>query len=349
MALLSDFVVETSSAPGTSTTINLAGVATGPFRTFAAAFSSGQKVFYEISDEVSQRESGIGTFTAGAPSTLSRDTVKSNTSGTLSRLNFIGTVYVYCTIPATNAVYADESGNVAFPGIAVSATSMTLSGAMTSASANVTGNATVGGTLGVTGASTLHNTTVIGNETVSGTLGVAGTETVGPGTNSTITINGSSTSAGVLVNSLASPAAPFTCFASNIAAPTSVHARWDMNGGNMGSITQVAGTGVQYNTTSDARLKIDDGLIDGDEATRILLSLRPRWFRWKSDPDAASTPGFFAQQVSRVFPWAVVKGKGKVGSKRFRPWQMDNSKLVPLLTAALQDAHRRIEALEKLK
>jgi hypothetical protein len=77
------------------------------------------------------------------------------------------------------------------------------------------------------------------------------------------------------------------------------------------------------------------------------MALRPRWFRWKSDQHANSEPGFFAQQVRRVFPWAVTRGRGRPGSKSFKPWQMDNAKLIPVLVAALQDAHRRIAALER--
>lgn len=110
-ALLQDFVVENANSPGTGT-ISLAGAATGPFVTFATRFSSGNKVFYAISDESSQREIGIGTFTAGTPDTLSRDTVKANTSGTTAKLNFTGLVYVYCMLPAENAIYLDENGDI---------------------------------------------------------------------------------------------------------------------------------------------------------------------------------------------------------------------------------------------
>ena len=102
-----------------------------------------------------------------------------------------------------------------------------------------------------------------------------------------------------------------------------------------------------YNTTSDERLKIDDGVIEAADAHKVLMALRPRWFRWKSDQHANSEPGFFAQQVRRVFPWAVTRGRGRPGSKSFKPWQMDNAKLIPVLVAALQDAHRRIAALER--
>lgn len=108
---LQDFVVENANNPGTGT-INLAGAATGPFVSFATRFSTGDKPFYGITDETSQREIGIGTFTIGSPNTLTRDTVLSNTSGTTSKLNFTGLVFVYNPLPASHAVYADENGDV---------------------------------------------------------------------------------------------------------------------------------------------------------------------------------------------------------------------------------------------
>ena len=101
------------------------------------------------------------------------------------------------------------------------------------------------------------------------------------------------------------------------------------------------GATTTYATTSDQTLKIDDGVIDGWQAVQLLLRLRPRWFRWKSAPDGLSEPGFFAQQVYRLWPWAVTK---RIRGKGSKPWQMDNAKLVPLLTAALQAALIEIEA-----
>ena len=55
-----------------------------------------------------------------------------------------------------------------------------VTGATTlSSTAAITGNTTVGGTLGVTGASTLNSAAVTNNATVGGTLGVTGNSTIG--------------------------------------------------------------------------------------------------------------------------------------------------------------------------
>jgi len=113
MAYIADFVVETANSPGTSTTVNLIGAAGASFKTFASRFTSGNNVFYTISDETSQRETGIGVFTAGAPNTIQRTTVLANTLGTTARLNFIGPVVVYNEIPSSKLVYFDAAGAIA--------------------------------------------------------------------------------------------------------------------------------------------------------------------------------------------------------------------------------------------
>ena len=65
-----------------------------------------------------------------------------------------------------------------------------VTGATTlSSTAAITGNTTVGGTLGVTGASTLDSAAVTNNATVGGTLGVTGNTTVG----GTLGVTGAST------------------------------------------------------------------------------------------------------------------------------------------------------------
>lgn len=134
----------------------------------------------------------------------------------------------------------------------------------------------------------------------------------------------------------------------NIIATSSNYAVFTFNGVTRGSIgPATGGTTVAYNTTSDATMKIDRGKIFGPDAGNLVMKLVPRWFNWKEEQDEPCVPGFFAQQVHRWWPWAVTKGRGRPGSKNYVPWQMDTAKLVPLLTAALQDALRRIEDLER--
>ncbi|HEY3848378.1 MAG TPA: tail fiber domain-containing protein, partial [Acetobacteraceae bacterium] len=113
----------------------------------------------------------------------------------------------------------------------------------------------------------------------------------------------------------------------------------------VGSVT-TDGTTVSYNTTSDRRLKIDDGAVSTFDSGRLVDQLAPRWFRWKDAPNGRRQVGFFAQQIHRVLPWAVTRGKGRRHSKDFRPWQMDATKMVPLLVAEIQSLRARVARLE---
>ena len=79
---------------------------------------------------------------------------------------------------------------------------------------------------------------------------------------------------------------------------------------------------------------------------KLIDRLRPRWFTWRDNPDAEPEPGFFAQEVHKVWRWAVTKGRGRKGRKDFKPWQMDNAKLIPLLVAELQSLRKRVAELE---
>ncbi|MGE4044454.1 MAG: hypothetical protein AB7F35_06350 [Acetobacteraceae bacterium] len=111
--MLANFVKETASAPGTSTTFNLGG-ATAPFITFASVFSTGATVFYFMQD-ASQWECGEGTLTHGTPNTLARTTVIGNSAGNTSKLNFAGATAVYNAFPAERVIYKTASGYVPIP------------------------------------------------------------------------------------------------------------------------------------------------------------------------------------------------------------------------------------------
>lgn len=95
-----DRVKETSTTTGTGS-VTLAGAATG-YRTFAAALTTGTSVDYCIAQQDgSQWEVGEGVFTS--PSTLSRDTVYSNSSSTTSLINFgAGTKDVFVAVPSND-------------------------------------------------------------------------------------------------------------------------------------------------------------------------------------------------------------------------------------------------------
>ena len=110
MALvLNDRVKETSTTTGTGT-LNLAGASVG-FVTFVAGIGNSNTTYYAINAQgTSNWEVGIGTVTDSTPDTLSRDTVLSNSLGNTSKINFSGTLDVFCTMPASKSVYLDSTG-----------------------------------------------------------------------------------------------------------------------------------------------------------------------------------------------------------------------------------------------
>tara|TARA_R110000851_G_scaffold282184_1_gene435705 strand:- start:17 stop:487 length:471 start_codon:yes stop_codon:yes gene_type:complete len=113
----------------------------------------------------------------------------------------------------------------------------------------------------------------------------------------------------------------------------------------IGSVTMNA-TSVSYNTTSDYRLKENEEKISN--AIDRLKNLKPIRFNWILEPEEEKVDGFLAHEVAEVVPEAVTGEKDAIDYKGDDDLQMlENSKLVPLLTAALQQAIDKIELLEQ--
>jgi len=111
MALvINDRVKETSTTTGTGT-FDLGGAATG-FETFVAGIADGNTTYYAIFLQGSNEwEVGLGTVTDATPDTLARTTVITS-SNSDSAVDFsAGTKDVFCTLPASKAVYLDASGD----------------------------------------------------------------------------------------------------------------------------------------------------------------------------------------------------------------------------------------------
>ena len=107
MALvLNDRVKETSTTSGTGT-FTLDGAVSG-FETFSSAIGNTNTTYYAIAVQGgSDFEVGIGTVGAG---TLSRDTVlSSSNSDALVNFSSGTTKDVFCTLPASKAVYKNAS------------------------------------------------------------------------------------------------------------------------------------------------------------------------------------------------------------------------------------------------
>ena len=139
------------------------------------------------------------------------------------------------------------------------------------------------------------------------------------------------------------------------------------NSSTVGSI-YVTNSSTSYNTSSDYRLK--ENVVDMDGAIDRVKALQPRRFNFIADVDT-TVDGFIAHEVSDVVPEAIsgekdatkeeeyevtpavldddgnVVTEAVMGTRTVPDYQgIDQSKLVPLLTGALQEAIAKIEALE---
>ena len=115
-----------------------------------------------------------------------------------------------------------------------------------------------------------------------------------------------------------------------------------MSGTERGSI-KASASGTQFNTSSDYRLKENVTAIT-DGITR-LKTLKPYRFNFKADA-STTVDGFFAHEVTAV-PEAITGTKDEVDADNKPIYQgIDQSKLVPLLVAAVQELIGKVEALE---
>jgi hypothetical protein len=145
-----------------------------------------------------------------------------------------------------------------------------------------------------------------------------------------------------------------------------------VNGGVVGTIS-TTGSGTAYNTSSDYRLK--ENVVELTGATERLKQLNPSRFNFIVDADT-TVDGFLAHEVQNVVPEAITGTKDAMkdeeyevtaaieevrdedgnitteaveavmGTRSVPDMQgIDQSKLVPLLTAALQEAITKIELL----
>ena len=166
-------------------------------------------------------------------------------------------------------------------------------------------------------------------------------------------VNTSTLNVGSTGNTEASSAFVFVDFTSNamilnssIAAPSSVTMiafRTSGNGTSAGSIS-CSGSTTAYTTSSDYRIK--ENLVNLTGAIDRVKNFKTYRFNFKNNK-SKTVDGFVAHEVANIVPEAVVGEKDAVDSNgNIDPQALDQAKLVPVLTAALQEAIAKIEALE---
>lgn len=139
------------------------------------------------------------------------------------------------------------------------------------------------------------------------------------------------------------------------------------NGSICGEIVNTGSSSVGYNTSSDYRLK--ENVTDVTDGITRVKQLAPKRFNFIADGTDRIVDGFLAHEAATVVPEAVTGTKDEIhvwnegdelpegvsvgdnkldddGNTIPKYQGIDQAKLVPLLTAALQEAIAKIETLE---
>jgi hypothetical protein len=116
-------------------------------------------------------------------------------------------------------------------------------------------------------------------------------------------------------------------------------------GSNAGSIQHTASTTVNYNTSSDARLKTSLGIATD---TSVIDNIVIHDFEWIED--GRIDRGVFAQEANEVKPSAVSVGKDDLNEEGnlINPWGVDYSKFVPDLIVHAQQLKKQVQEQQTL-
>jgi hypothetical protein len=206
--------------------------------------------------------------------------------------------------------------------------------ARTDAAQTFTGTQTLGGVSVVNGGvfSFSGNSTTSGTSTLTNVPGTVAYATTSPSMIISVLTANATTNTGTV-------GAEFRA-----SATTTTHLITFSSGTTARGSISTNSTTTTYSTSSDYRLKENVQPITG--ALDRLMLLKPSRFNFIEFPDRV-VDGFIAHEAQEVVPESVVGSKDETNEDGSPAYQgIDQSKLVPLLTAALQEAILRIEALE---
>jgi hypothetical protein len=287
--------------------------------------------------------SGTGTVNGltltGTVTSTGNLTLGGSLSGTASGLT------VGSATNATNATFATSAGSVS--GIVAVGNGGTGSSSLAGA-----GIVTISGTNNYTGPNTFTNISNFTNVTnftaPTNFTTYAGGASFGSATpNATYAafIKANPSGTGGLATQNQSTYPGYTCLTDNTGVPLINFFSGTLSSSTfVGNIT-TNGSQTAYNISSDYRLKENIAPLVGAVA-RVKL-LKPCNYTWKQNPDFGTLEGFIAHEMAEVVPNGVHGEKDAVDPDGKPIYQgVDHSFLVPMLTAALQEALTRIEALE---
>jgi len=110
----------------------------------------------------------------------------------------------------------------------------------------------------------------------------------------------------------------------------------------------VALNGTTWTGGSDERLKENVSTITGADAIAKVKAMRPVNYSWIHDSESANQLGFIAQEMLSAVPEVVDVPETETDpiTQQTLMWGITYDRLIPVLTAALQEALTKIETLE---
>ena len=110
----------------------------------------------------------------------------------------------------------------------------------------------------------------------------------------------------------------------------------------------VALNGTTWTGGSDERLKENISVITGADAVARVKAMRPVNYSWIHDSESADQLGFIAQEMLSAVPEVVDVPETETDpiTQETLMWGITYDRLIPVLTAALQEALTKIETLE---
>lgn len=178
------------------------------------------------------------------------------------------------------------------------------------------------------------------NATYSGSFDASGAFLVGKTTVGVSNVGSQMAASGQIIGTVSTDIAHFIANATGAGVATGHNfVDFRLNNSTIGAIVRNAATsGVLYNTSSDYRLKNELGPLT--EGLARVNRLRPVRVTWKEDPTDQEQDSLMAHEVAEVVPEAVT---GEKDGEQMQ--QMDYSRLVPVLVAAVQELSAEVKNL----
>lgn len=243
------------------------------------------------------------------------------------------------------------SGTVTSVNVSGGSTGLSFSGGPITTTGTITASGTLGVGYGGTGSTSLDGAGIVtktGSQTISGnktfSSGAAFGNTTSAGSTQALVVQPNGTNAATYVGLLTqnNSTCPGAVMRTDSTGTSCVS--YNYAGTEVGWIS-TNGSTITVNNTSDYRLKENVASLTG--AATKLMQLSPKTFTWKNNPSVGTVEGFIAHELQETVPQAVNGTKDAVNEDGSPKYQgVDPTVLIPLLTAALQEALTRIEALE---